>query len=33
MSLLTVKELSVTLATGSGEAQAVRNLSFEVGHG
>jgi peptide/nickel transport system ATP-binding protein/oligopeptide transport system ATP-binding protein len=33
MSLLSVKDLTVTLATGSGDAQAVRNLSFDVGHG
>lgn len=33
MDLLTVKNLSVTLATGSGEADAVRNLSFNIGHG
>ena len=33
MNLLTVENLTVTLATGSGDAQAVRNLSFNVGHG
>jgi oligopeptide/dipeptide ABC transporter ATP-binding protein len=33
MNLLTVENLTVTLATGSGEAQAVRNLSFNVGRG
>lgn len=33
MSLLSVKDLTVTLVTGSGDAQAVRNLSFDVGHG
>lgn len=33
MDLLTVKNLSVTLATGSGEADAVRNLSFKIGQG
>jgi oligopeptide transport system ATP-binding protein len=33
MNLLTVKNLTVTLATGRGDADAVRNLSFEVGHG
>ena len=33
MDLLTVKNLSVTLATASGEADAVRNLSFNIGHG
>ena len=33
MNLLTVKDLTVTLATGRGDADAVRNLSFEVGHG
>jgi ABC-type glutathione transport system ATPase component len=33
MDLLTVKDLTVTLATGSGDAQAVRNLSFTVGLG
>ena len=33
MNLLTVDNLTVTLATGSGDAQAVRNLSFNVGYG
>jgi len=33
MDLLTVKDLTVTLATGSGDAQAVRNLSFTIGLG
>ena len=33
MNLLTVENLTVTLATGSGDAQAVRNLSFNVGRG
>ena len=33
MSLLTVENLTVTLATGRGDAEAVRNLSFTVGHG
>lgn len=33
MNLLTVKNLSVTLATASGEADAVRNLSFNISHG
>ncbi len=33
MDLLTVKNLTVTLATGRGDAAAVRDLSFTVGHG
>jgi oligopeptide transport system ATP-binding protein len=33
MNLLTVENLTVTLATGSGDAQAVRNLSFNVDRG
>ncbi len=33
MDLLNVEHLSVTLATGRGDAQAVRDLSFNVGHG
>ncbi len=33
MKLLEVTDLTVTLATSSGDAQAVRNLSFNLGHG
>lgn len=33
MDLLTVKDLTITLATSRGDAAAVRNLSFNVGHG
>jgi len=33
MKLLKVTDLTVTLATSSGDAQAVRNLSFDLGHG
>jgi oligopeptide transport system ATP-binding protein len=33
MSLLKVKDLTVTLMTGSGPADAVRRLSFELNHG
>lgn len=33
MELLSVEDLTVTLATERGEAQAVRDLSFNVGHG
>jgi len=33
MTLLKVTDLTVTLATSSGSAQAVRNLSFEIGSG
>ncbi|MGA1669609.1 MAG: ABC transporter ATP-binding protein [Candidatus Nanopelagicaceae bacterium] len=33
MTLLSVRDLTVTLMTGSGPADAVRNLSFDVNHG
>jgi oligopeptide/dipeptide ABC transporter ATP-binding protein len=33
MKLLKVSDLTVTLATSNGDAQAVRNLSFELGYG
>jgi oligopeptide transport system ATP-binding protein len=33
MDLLNVEHLTVTLATGRGDAEAVRDLSFNIGHG